>query len=299
MSDKYKLAMPQVIRIEPSGLCNFRCCHCPVGLGLNKTAGIMSRETFDKIYERIKHLHIRVAVLYHGGEPLLNKNIFYFIEKMAKISGRMKMVSNGSLLTDEAIEKVLNSFLELIEFSFDGQSPEENNKIRVGSDFEKISKQIIKLLEKRKKMGSNIRVVISNTQISSRNSKIEEIKPPAYLLETFKDWLGEMSILSFYAIKWPGYPGEINKNKKAIRNSCDHIQSTITIRWNGDIAPCCYDLTSKKIMGNILQTSLEEIWNNKAYQDMREMIDNFKPPLLCLGCNVLYENNYMLADEII
>lgn len=27
--------------------------------------------------------------------------------------------------------------------------------------------------------------------------------------------------------------------------------NTLTIRYNGDVIPCCYDLTSKLVMGNI------------------------------------------------
>jgi len=300
MDKNFSLPLPGVIRIEPNSVCNFRCRHCPIGLGLNKSKGVMSRENFDVIYEKIKHLHFRVAALYHGGEPLLSQNFFYFAEKMGKISDLVKTVSNSSLLTDEAIEKILNSPLGLIEFSLDGTSPEENDYIRRGSNFQKISTQIKKLLKRKKEAGSGLRVFISNVQIPKRGDDLKTIKVPQYLKEAFSDFLDVLAIRSYYAIYWPGYPRQnpVKAAEKPIRNFCDSIENTVTIRWNGDVVPCCYDLCSQMAMGNILKESLENIWNNKKYLALRRRIYNCKPPILCRGCNVLYKESYIYDDEL-
>jgi len=297
----HDVPMPRVIRIEPSAVCNFSCQHCPVGLKLNKSIGIMSRETFEIIFERSKHLRFKWAVLYHGGEPLLNNNLFYFIKKISQISKMVKVVCNGSLLTDEMITKILGSKLNLIDFSLDGLSPEENNRIRVGSNFERISKQIIKLLQQREKIGSKIQVYISNIQIPERlgkSAKLKKIRIPAYFKKVFGKWHKHIIIRSYYSMRWPGYPSNKHKSNRIVRNYCDSIQNVVTIRWNGDIVPCCYDLLSTKIMGNIIRTPLEKIWNNKVYRDMRQNVHDYNPPSLCFGCKVLYIEDHIYADEI-
>jgi len=102
---------PDVVRIESSGSCNFRCKHCcnsqkAIKRGIlsyelflhlmkqfkvnNKAIkrGILSYELFFHLMKQFKVNNFipRVMVFYHGGEPLLNKNIYDFI-KFAKEYG--------------------------------------------------------------------------------------------------------------------------------------------------------------------------------------------------------------------
>ena len=71
---------PDVVRIEASGACNFRCIHCPTGIQPNGRKQL-SKESFYFILEQFikKNFIPRVVVLYHGGEPLLNKDLEHFI----------------------------------------------------------------------------------------------------------------------------------------------------------------------------------------------------------------------------
>ena len=95
--------LPDVIRIEPVGLCNFNCQHCPTGVSPNKRA-LLSKDKFHEIIDGFKKINFlpRVVVCYHGGEPLLNKNLTYFI-KYLKDWGVKKTVitTNASLLTEQ------------------------------------------------------------------------------------------------------------------------------------------------------------------------------------------------------
>src|SRR3989344_6572347 len=111
-SDKYILPFPPVIRIEPAASCNFKCIHCPTGLDMSPT-GVMSIETFDKIVlnlegiiaERRKQFDttgqldypesplFRAIVLYHGGEPLLNKNFIEMVRRSKQLAKFVKTVT--------------------------------------------------------------------------------------------------------------------------------------------------------------------------------------------------------------
>ena len=51
-----------------------------------------------------------------------------------------------------------------------------------------------------------------------------------------------------------------------------NTENTITIRSNGDVVPCCYDLTSKLVMGNIRENSLAQIWNGDiSIEELKEL----------------------------
>ena len=82
-------------------------------------------------------------------------------------------------------------------------------------------------------------------------------------------------------------PEKYDVTKKPKGNFCDHTVSTFSIRWNGDVVPCCYDLINMMVMGNVLHEKIEDIWNNEKYIKLRKDIDEFNPPDLCKNCLVL------------
>ena len=76
--------IPPVLTIEPTNQCNLRCPLCTTGSGeMERTAGRMSLETFDSI---IKYLgkDIFFMLIYHQGEPYINKNFFKFVDTAKK-----------------------------------------------------------------------------------------------------------------------------------------------------------------------------------------------------------------------
>jgi radical SAM protein with 4Fe4S-binding SPASM domain len=300
--DDFRLPLPPVMRIEPASPCNFRCRHCTTGLRMNKSLGMLKQNIFDHIFDRIKHLRYRSMVFYHAGEPLLNPNLFSFIDQGATISDHTKFVCNGSLLSDEKIEQILDSQLSLIEFSLDGRTAEENDAVRRGSNFEKITAQIYKLIQRKKERGSGLQIYISNIQFADGVASDEEIYPPAppHIQERFADVLGDITVRSYYAMYWPGYPRKHPEelNDKPVRNTCDNIENTITIRWNGDVVACCFDLTSEMVLGNILESTLEEIWNGRRYLALRKAIHEYRPPAMCKGCNVICKAKYLPYNDL-
>jgi MoaA/NifB/PqqE/SkfB family radical SAM enzyme len=105
--------LPPVIRIEPASACNLRCGHCPTGT-VEMARGLMSEKVFARVLsETAKHVPpIRVAVLYHGGEPLLNKS-FPEMARAVKSLGipKVKTVTNGMFLRAEIIPPIVRSGL--------------------------------------------------------------------------------------------------------------------------------------------------------------------------------------------
>ncbi len=319
-SDQYILPFPPVVRIEPAASCNFKCIHCPTGLDMTPT-GVMSLEMFEKIAmnleeiitEREKRLDttgrrdypesplFRVIVLYHGGEPLLNKNFIAMVRRSKQLAKFVKTVTNGSRLDDKTIEEIINSGLDHIEISLDGVSAEENDFIRanpLNMTYDVISERIKRLIKQRNEHGLSLpRVSISNTQIPETTADVmKDPQPPQHMLEMFKEVSSDVHYNPNWALVWPGMPLKIHG--KPDFNHCDHVINTISIRSNGDVVPCCYDLVSKMPMGNINEKGLQEIWNSKRYQNMRKAIDKFSPPELCKGCPVLYKFKPMVKSDI-
>ena len=81
--------------------------------------------------------------------------------------------------------------------------------------------------------------------------------------------------------------------KKARRRyfPCSHLWSSMVIRWNGDVVPCCRDLLSGIVLGNVNDESLSDIWNGKNLIALRKKQKEFRyhEIPICKNCSKLWE----------
>ncbi|WP_434303284.1 SPASM domain-containing protein [Clostridium botulinum] len=121
-----------------------------------------------------------------------------------------------------------------------------------------------------------------------------------YLLKKFKNDYDAGILNGFksnYAMCWPDMKlledilnlVEINLKDDNL-NYCDHIINTLTIRKNGDIVLCCYDLTGKIILENINDEPLKNSWNGKLYRELRVAIESKIYLSICNCCNVIKQD---------
>ena len=298
--------LPEVVRIEPASSCNLRCIHCPTGVLRNGSKrGLMSLQTFEIVLRELRQINPRVVVLYHGGEPFLNKNTIEMIKQVKNLGvGFVKTVTNGMLLDDELLHSIIMSGLDSIEFSLDGASASENNHIRVGSDFDSVISKIKKLIDLKSKLGSTTpEIFIANCQIPSKQD-LERGNPevPKNLVDAFSEYRKEdISFKVYWSIFWSGMPLETENYffdelpiDDSTLNYCEHPHKLITIRYDGSIVACCYDTTSSYVLGNIHDSQIREIWNNEMYRELRKSIHNKTPLPLCENCHVINPTIYLI-----
>jgi len=297
--------LPQVVRIEPASVCDLNCIHCATGILEDKNRGVMSVETFEIVLRECKALSPRVAVLYHGGEPFINKNIFDMIRQLKSCGvGFVKTVTHGMLLSQPILLKIIQSGLDSIEFSLDGTSPEENDEIRLGSNYQKVSSLIKQLIALKHDLASDTpEVFVANCQIPTQ-SELEQGNPklPDYIASDFSRYDdNEIRFKTCFAIHWPGLPVDTSKYRlseplgmEQTLDYCEHPMELITIRHNGDVVACCYDITSTYVLGNIREAPIERIWNNKYYRALRRSIKSKRYLPLCQNCQVVKPQRFLI-----
>ena len=305
----YSRPFPKVVRIEPAGACNLRCVHCPTGT-VSMARGIMRGDVFDRVMAGIeKNLgRVKVVVLYHGGEPLLNKGFFDMVRRVKGLGVPfVKTVTNGALLDEKAVGQVLDAGIDALEVSLDGTSAAESNRIRRGSDFVAIADHFAALLRaKRERRTNRPDLFLSTTQFldPARWSPGLKPTPPAHLIQRFLEFQGEFSFKVTWAMEWPHM--EIDHETFDVFPDpfvtedtpyCDMVENTVTVRWNGDVVACCYDLTSQLVMGNVLQDDLETIWNAPSYLGLRGGIATRHYPGICDNCNVVKPPKYLVLKS--
>lgn len=268
----------------------------------------MSSDTFSLLIEQLLRTHtdIRTFVLYHAGEPFLNKNFFEFVDiiKSHWPESFVKTVSNGSLLSETLIDQIVSSQLDQIQISIDGTSPYHSDEIRRGSNTMKLISNINSLALAVQNSSSSLSVEISTTQFFSQ----EQLSGTPFTTQPNASWLREyithnLPIISTWAMKWPrvdlpdmyrirSYDDPSVPTEYA--TYCDHVCNTITIRSDGSVVPCCYDLLGDLNMGNIHSQIISEIWNSVPYNDLRVQIRNSQPCLTCKNCNTIRKRKFFL-----
>jgi radical SAM protein with 4Fe4S-binding SPASM domain len=267
---------------------------------------IMPDATFEKVKASLQTHRddVKVIVLYHGGEPLLNKSFFRWIRDLKEINDQffIKTVSNGMALTDAAIESLLDCGIDSIEFSLDGMSAIESQQVREKSNTQRIVGNVNRLIARKKAIQQEKPdVFIATTQFKGANDDAREVRIPAWLKEAFPD--GVAGFKGAYAVQWP-HMGRLTKydvvrSDGADKNECDHVVNTITVRADGTVVPCCYDLTSKLPMGNINDDSLADIWNSRLYIELRRSIREKKYMSICGNCAVVRPPKYLIPKRVL
>lgn len=310
MANPYIQPFPRVVRIEPASQCNLACSHCPTGT-VPMARGIMSHETFSRLITQLEpHKgEIKVAVIYHGGEPLLNR-AFPSMVKTVKALGIpfVKAVSNGMLLTESRCHEILDSGLDSIEFSLDGTSPAENNSIRKKSDYQTIIRNIKRFIQIRDDRKKTLpKILIATTQFLDPEKPLQQQETaPSFLTDEFsgpyQDKIEGMK--TTLAMRWPvmnidssSYDVYQDPKDTEDKNFCDHAVNTVTVRSNGDVVACCHDLTSKLVLGNIHKDDLGVIWNNENYLNLRKSIDTRQYVEPCENCSTVRPKVYLLLKK--
>ena len=272
--------------------------------------GVMAWDTFQIVLESISWHRdaVKVVVLYHGGEPLLNKKFFDMVRAVKRsVPAMVKTVSNGTVMTQRIASEFIASGLDAVEFSIDGESADQNDRIRRGARCSNVVLSIRAVMAAKAAAGAlHPRIFLSTTQFINPALPLDKQVPaaPEFLKREFEAEIanGEISdIKATFAMRWPHmtvldelYDVCLDSNGTEIQNECDHVLNTVYIRSNGDVVPCCYDLTSRAVMGNVHHAALETIWNNTRYRALRQSIAEMKFIPLCENCNVVKPNAYLV-----
>jgi len=109
--------------------CQCRCVHCSAGRHLSKDQSELTTEEAKKLIDESQDLGVTI-IAFTGGEPLLREDIFELISYVDKRKALPILFTNGLLLTDENVEKLVDAGLYSLFVSIDSSSPEEHNSLR-------------------------------------------------------------------------------------------------------------------------------------------------------------------------
>lgn len=267
------------IRIEVTNCCNLRCKMCPQSTSINRKRGMMERWLFEKIINDASNHVGRIPVTFHiSGEPLLHPLITDFI----KLSGEHFipwLVTNATLLTKDIGERLIDSGVKRISFSFEGINKEVYEAIRVGAIYEETLSNIESFLLMNSQRGHPV------------ETELVCVDVPTIPVPEIKRFLDQMT-LKFDIINrsgyfdWLGKVGESSQNVKSGRG-CHAMKTDLNVLFDGKVIPCCMDVDGTMVYGDFSTMNFSQIMQSKSRNDLSSKLEsgNFEG-LSCSKCHV-------------
>lgn len=279
LKDVIPLRTPYAVYFFPTNLCNFMCNYCAHARGLWKfeeeyglKAESMSFETFQRAIDQLKSFpdKLKVINLSGQGEPLLNPAIADMVRyaKEADVAQRIEIITNASLLTCELSEALIAAGLDCIRISLQGMSDETyfricGRKVKVEELFSNIGyfyrhkKQCqvyVKVMDVALAEGQEELFYQTFDAISDR-MYIEQCKPVYDSVEMTRDMQTDTDRYG---------------RKHEPRLVCPLPFYMLGILPDGTISPC-ETIYVPKVLGNVWQNELFEVWNGDKMKEFQEM----------------------------
>jgi radical SAM protein with 4Fe4S-binding SPASM domain len=306
--------------IEQNNTCNLKCRMC--GFSDSRVAAVpryhMSEALFEAIARQVfpatNYLHMSLMT-----EPFMTAG---FPDRL-KLVGQYgipysRVVTNGTLLTEAAIEKILDSQITSLTVSIDGGTKELYEEIRVGARFESVLASIELFKKLRARRGFEFPRLQINHVLMERNvdhfdeflSLLDSIRPEQIDVRTIEPMTYVTGLESrdeaFYdkvrRVR-PLYAEYCSRNgiedcgfirdqagvidlttASGQRMTCQRPWDTLAIHANGDVHPCMS--WTRLPVGNLARQSFEEIWHGESLEKLRQEFEIERPGIDCQRCTI-------------
>jgi radical SAM protein with 4Fe4S-binding SPASM domain len=252
---------PLHLDIEPTNACNLRCPFCATTY--NKyTRGFMQEKTWKKILDESGENGLYSLKFTYRGEPLLHKDLPRMVA-YAKKAGVLDVYfnTNAVFLEEEMIRKLIDAGLDRISISFEGNEKSVYEKYRVGSDFDKVIKNINRLKEIKEELGIKKPFVRVQTVLIPEMYGKEK--------EYAEFWSPRVDEVAYLDMK--NEEGNPDHCGITYNWACHMLWQRMTITWDGTLLPCVHDIYEWMKFGNIVDTSIKSAWNSMQEYNYRNL----------------------------
>ena len=298
--------LPSTLMVEPTNLCNLHCPACPTGAGtLKRPPRTMTFPEFRGILDQALKPsgYLRRVTLFNYGEPFLCKDLLPMVA-YASSNGLQTFVStNGHFFgTHEAARAVVQSGLTELVVCLDGADQETISRYRRNARFDDILTGIRRVVSAKTIAKSRVPVIELQFIVMKHNEhqraqmrKIaQELGVNRFIEKTvgipglhpqFQRLADELLPTDLSASRYERLSDGSYRLRGAPPCACEYIYSTMVINSNGDVVPCCYDIHSDHVMGNVFQQPLKEIWRGAKFRDFRRRVASRRDEVvICRHC---------------
>ncbi|MBF0300527.1 MAG: radical SAM protein [Oligoflexia bacterium] len=241
----------------------------------------------------------------------MNKNLVNHLRSISQFSlqfQRISINSNGTLMSLEFADLLLDSPVNFITFSLNATNRESYRSLMGKDFFDKVVSNIKAFIERRS-LHKRQDLKVSIQYMSSKLNDEKEIN------QIFNDYISkDIIVYNRYIFNKPSLSAEdfsnrkvdINQTNSLKRYPCWSMYSRVYVDIDGNVYPCtmgndCYRANSNLNIGNVSEKSIVDIFKDCKISKIRECSEkNQALPSECNSCTLwsLLPNNFELNETI-
>jgi radical SAM protein with 4Fe4S-binding SPASM domain len=268
---------PLQLDFELNYSCNLRCPMCT--WSVETTAGLGKKsyfpmETFEEIVRYGVSKGMKALDMSFVNEPLLRPDLPEFVA-YAKATGVVDVGfnTNATLLTEDMGRRLIKAGVTRIQFSIDAFSVDTYNKVRTGGDYNRVVGNVLKFLDIKQVMRSNL--PLTAVSFVKQRDNIHEVEAFVEFWEPRVDYLLIREYLN------PVLPSNVHFDEKSQMFSdsrhftgefrCTKPWQRMIVRYDGTLLPCCTFQGAYLPMGNAFEAPIDQVWKSAKMRDLRDM----------------------------
>jgi radical SAM protein with 4Fe4S-binding SPASM domain len=279
---------PDHIQIQTVTGCNGGCAFCPNGkTDLAIQAGRrMAWDLYRSVIDQCLELRVRRFSVYLMNEPMLDPDLpkrVAYITARRKKPQYVKIISNGSLLTERMARGLLDSGLDKLKLSVQSLDPGTYRQV-MRLPLGRTLRNIDRFLEL-KAQGGYRRPLLEIAMVDADQTHAEI--PAA---RRYWDQRG---------VRLSVQPMENRADHVGIRQTaigpgrlqhfthCRRVMEQIYVLADGRMLQCCADWEQRSVMGDLTRENLTDIWYGMRYSQFRRRIAAWQVKgMICDGCRI-------------
>jgi wyosine [tRNA(Phe)-imidazoG37] synthetase (radical SAM superfamily) len=281
---------PSQIIIDATEICNLACIHCPHPTFKKSeyySAKCLEAELSAKCVDEVrthgkdKTQYIRFT---GEGEPLIHKQIFEMLSyAVAKSGTTITLTTNGALMNEGRLEKLLDTGIHVVDISIDAFKPETYAKVRVNGELEVTRANVLNLI-KNSKQKTHTKVVVSYVEQPLNVSETKDFEK--YWRDNGADYVVIRRLHSNAGIIGPTAEKMRLENEQVDRRPCLYPWERVVLNPRGHLSFCPADWTHASTVVDYRQTTIKETWQGEFYRKLREahMTNNYACHGFCRQC---------------
>jgi MoaA/NifB/PqqE/SkfB family radical SAM enzyme len=282
---------PSQVVVDTTEVCNLACIHCshprfkksPLYRGRHLDPALN-----DKLVAEVAEFGPgRTQYLrYTGcGEPLLHPGLFEMLGAAVQGAGcQVSLTTNGTLLGEQAVERLLATGVDAVDVSLDAFTPETYAKIRVKGDLAATRAKVLRLIARSKESGSRTKVVVTCIEQPQNQGEIED----------FRRYWTDMGADYVIIRRLHANAGDLRLRADQMRQAarrlkrrpCLYPWERIILNAEGSLLFCPDDWHRGSALADFRRAAIREVWRGEAYRRLREahLANAFGEFPLCRQC---------------
>jgi radical SAM protein with 4Fe4S-binding SPASM domain len=314
---------PIYVEIGPTNRCNHKCVFCALDWVENGDVDI-GKDVMTSSLQNMSEVGVKSVMFAGEGEPLLHKDIGFFVQSAKKHGMDVSITTNGSMFNSEKREECLPS-LSWIRFSVDAGNPKSYSQIHrtSKSNFDRVLQNIHESIKFKEKNKLDTTIGIQSLVLPQNIAEISELTKIAKEIGVDNIQIKPYSHHPGSSNNFVIAPQEYNKLESQLaefesedfkvffrRATIERLQEDVTyskcyglsffalIDSKGNVIPCnLFHDNLNFTYGNLHENTFKEIWEGERRKEVLEKLEKRGVADCRKGCRLDASNKYLYRLE--